>query len=420
MQDEMPQPAQRQEVSMNDCPGLEQKSDVMGTKALQRQLAQTKGTPEKAFDIPQAAAQLEQSAVPAPNRTGLPDQLKAGVESLSGISLDNVKVHYNSAKPAQLNALACAQGMDIHVAPGQARHLPHEAWHVVQQAQGQVKPTMQMKLAAPANQQAAAPVQRVIHPNMGAMWTAVYPGVAPAFAPAIIAADSVLAALYNDAAAQLANVDFQQVAGTAPQITAVASPPAPAPYRLDWDTAANLGHDDDFFVGEIIHELAHAASAEMYTSNVGAAGLAANPNLVWANMNLPAPVGAISPVTGLAPNQQVVYNNQIGTLQQNWTDLEGELDADDAAGILPAVDYNHLYGRIQYALFTAFLHNDTVLGDILYYLQAKALTDSRTYRLARRMLKEANDRRQQGFWANAGTEVRRVDSQAWWFQFWKW
>jgi hypothetical protein len=81
----------------------------------------------------------------SPNSTGLPDSLKSGVESLSGISMDHVKVHYNSAQPAQLNALAFAQGNDIHVGPGQERHLPHEAWHVVQQAQGRVLPTMQMK-----------------------------------------------------------------------------------------------------------------------------------------------------------------------------------------------------------------------------------------------------------------------------------
>lgn len=31
------------------------------------------------------------------------------------------------------------------MALGQERHLPHEAWHVVQQAQGRVKPTFQMK-----------------------------------------------------------------------------------------------------------------------------------------------------------------------------------------------------------------------------------------------------------------------------------
>lgn len=82
---------------------------------------------------------------PRPNNTGLPDNLKSGIESLSGMSMDHVKVHYNSSKPAQLNALAYAQGTDIHIAPGQEQHLPHEAWHVVQQAQGRVQPTMQTK-----------------------------------------------------------------------------------------------------------------------------------------------------------------------------------------------------------------------------------------------------------------------------------
>lgn len=85
------------------------------------------------------------------NQTGLPNQLKAGVEALSGISLDKVRVHYHSSKPAQLNAKAYAQGTDIHLGPGQEKHLPHEAWHVVQQAQGRVKATAQMKGGVPIN-----------------------------------------------------------------------------------------------------------------------------------------------------------------------------------------------------------------------------------------------------------------------------
>lgn len=78
------------------------------------------------------------------NDTGLPNKLKSGIETLSGYSLDAVRVHYNSSKPAQLQALAYAQGTEIYVAPGQEKHLPHEAWHVVQQMQGRVKPTLQM------------------------------------------------------------------------------------------------------------------------------------------------------------------------------------------------------------------------------------------------------------------------------------
>jgi len=79
------------------------------------------------------------------NNTGLPDQLKTGIESLSGYSMDDVSVHYNSKKPAQLQAHAFAQGNQIHLAPGQEKHLAHEAWHVVQQKQGRVKPTRQLK-----------------------------------------------------------------------------------------------------------------------------------------------------------------------------------------------------------------------------------------------------------------------------------
>jgi hypothetical protein len=57
--------------------------------------------------------------------------------------MDDVTVHYNSDKPAAVDALAFTQGIEIHLAPGQEKHLPHEAWHVVQQKQGRVQPTMQ-------------------------------------------------------------------------------------------------------------------------------------------------------------------------------------------------------------------------------------------------------------------------------------
>ena len=76
-----------------------------------------------------------------PDKTGLPDNLKTGMENLSGQSLDHVRVHYNSAKPATVQAHAFAQGSDIHLASGQEKHLPHELGHVVQQMQGRVKAT---------------------------------------------------------------------------------------------------------------------------------------------------------------------------------------------------------------------------------------------------------------------------------------
>ena len=66
------------------------------------------------------------------------------MEQVSGMSLDHVKVHYNSSKPASVQAHAYAQGNQVHLASGQEKHLPHELGHVVQQAQGRVKPTTQV------------------------------------------------------------------------------------------------------------------------------------------------------------------------------------------------------------------------------------------------------------------------------------
>lgn len=89
------------------------------------------------------------------NPTGLPGSLKTGIESLSGLSMDHVKVHYNSSEPARMQARAYARGTQIHLGPGEERHLPHEAWHVVQQAQGRVPATRQMKGAVPLNDDSA-------------------------------------------------------------------------------------------------------------------------------------------------------------------------------------------------------------------------------------------------------------------------
>jgi hypothetical protein len=98
-----------------------------------------------------AADRAPAQRVAAPNQIGLPDALKSGIEALSGQSLDQVRLRRNSSKPAQLNAPARAQSSEIHLAPGQQKHLPREAWRVVQQAQGRVRPTGQLKASVPIN-----------------------------------------------------------------------------------------------------------------------------------------------------------------------------------------------------------------------------------------------------------------------------
>ena len=90
-------------------------------------------------------AEYKETNEKKPNRTGMPDRLKSGLENLSGYDLSPVRVHYNSPKPKQIGALAYTQGTNIHIGPGQQKHLPHEGWHAVQQMQGRVRPTIQKK-----------------------------------------------------------------------------------------------------------------------------------------------------------------------------------------------------------------------------------------------------------------------------------
>ncbi len=63
------------------------------------------------------------------------------MEARSGISLLDVRVHPDSPLPGRIRAAAYATADEIHLGPGQGRQLAHEAWHVVQQRQGRVRPT---------------------------------------------------------------------------------------------------------------------------------------------------------------------------------------------------------------------------------------------------------------------------------------
>ncbi|BDS09676.1 C2 family cysteine protease [Aureispira anguillae] len=85
-------------------------------------------------------AKAEKQAL-KPNKTGIPDDLKAKMEQLSGFDLSNVRVHYNSDKPAEVGALAYTKGMDIYISTGNEKYLEHELWHVIQQIKGEAKAT---------------------------------------------------------------------------------------------------------------------------------------------------------------------------------------------------------------------------------------------------------------------------------------
>ncbi|MDO5970054.1 DUF4157 domain-containing protein [Flavivirga aquimarina] len=140
--------SQKQSNSNSTYQFEDNRPEAVGQRKLQEMAnnsPQTKQAAQLQVMANDYSAQQQQPIQKKENNTGLPDNLKSGIENLSGYSMDDVKVHYNSDKPAQLQAHAYAQGTDIHLATGQGKHLPHEAWHVVQQKQGRVKPTIQMK-----------------------------------------------------------------------------------------------------------------------------------------------------------------------------------------------------------------------------------------------------------------------------------
>jgi len=83
---------------------------------------------------------------------GLPSDLNSKLESTLNSDFSGVNIHANSDSAVQMNALAYAQGNDVHFAPGQFKPntasgqqlIGHEFAHVVQQAEGGVQPTTEI------------------------------------------------------------------------------------------------------------------------------------------------------------------------------------------------------------------------------------------------------------------------------------
>lgn len=382
---------------------------------------------------PTAGPATSSTAAPASggNRIGLPASLMGGIEALSGIRMDHVTVHYNSARPAQLAAHAYAQGSEIHLAPGQEHHLPHEAWHLVQQAQGRVQPTLQAgdvavnddaglerEADAMGSQAARAGVhetgrdghdaraprhfggvniaQRVVYPNVNAMWQAVAPPFTVANIMAVINGNAALANHYQAVIGHLNLMNFVQMAGVEPN--AAPRPNAGGTYDINYDIPANqpgrFAHEE-FFVGAIIHEMGHVASSQLYNTNIGP-----GPGTDYhvANMHLPALVGA--PFAG----QQFGLNQlsdpvagmdaQEATMDANWNVLANLLAGSSDFSL---AERQLLQGRIDYGRGASpYAHYDTVLADILFYLQHQHMDATHFYAQASAMLHEANLRRAAG------------------------
>ena len=103
------QPAiQRQEVEEEDgVAGIERDRSAIQCVSMPAMSAEEPRDDDNPVQRESAPAQRKE------NNTGMPDNLKVGVENLSGLAMDDVRVHYNSAKPARLRALAYTQGTNI-------------------------------------------------------------------------------------------------------------------------------------------------------------------------------------------------------------------------------------------------------------------------------------------------------------------
>lgn len=124
-----------------------------GIKRMYQYEANSNKRPEAAYGIKNPApVRLGQ------NNTGIPIGMQRRFEAFSGFSFDDVKVHYNSDKPAQLQALAYTQGNRVYMASGQEKHLEHELGHVVQQKAGRIHATEQ-RGSLPVNTSAALEAQ---------------------------------------------------------------------------------------------------------------------------------------------------------------------------------------------------------------------------------------------------------------------
>jgi hypothetical protein len=118
----------------------EEEEELQGKFAAQRQPLEDEELMQGKF-----TAQMQ----PEENRTGMPDELKANMESTLNTDFSQVRIHPNSSKATEVGALAYTQGTDVHFAPGQFKPessngrqlLGHELTHVVQQGQGRVQPT---------------------------------------------------------------------------------------------------------------------------------------------------------------------------------------------------------------------------------------------------------------------------------------
>jgi hypothetical protein len=162
--------------------------------------------------------------------------------------------------------------------------------------------------------------------------------------------------------------------------------------------------DQEYLIASILHELMHVTVEEHYDK----AGLPATFSI---NYNLPHGMNVGNQLDQFLDDQEDI-------LDENLNDAEAVVKQDTS---LTTPMKTHVLGRLNYAIGQKDVHYDTVLGDILVYMELKGASSSPTFRFIRRLSEEARDRRtRQPLFGIPREFVRRVKKDAYWFQFWEW
>jgi hypothetical protein len=241
-------------------------------------------------------------------------------------------------------------------------------------------------------------VQRVVHTSIDAALTAILGGPLPG------GLDPALRALVREADALLAGgiVDFQAAPGlTRPAAIAPAGTAAAPP--VQWVVTYNAAWpDQDYLIATFLHEVLHATMGRHYTGPA----VSGNPYL---NMQLPAGLA------GTALGTEIT--NQMLVLDANLADAEHVVGNDTTlAGPVQA----HILERLRYGRAMPDVHYETVLADVLAYMQLLGLpTTSASFLFIRRLVRESTDRRRVAPWTGI-KRARRVRRDAPWYAFWEW
>jgi hypothetical protein len=234
---------------------------------------------------------------------------------------------------------------------------------------------------------------------MNALLTAVVGG--PVI-PAIAGMDADLRALFADGANQLPVTDVVANNALGRVAEAGINPNPPPAYLLEYDPT---WPDQQFLIASVLHELLHVSVDRNYERG----GLGGGAGLDFANINFPAGLA------GAAIGAEMTAQDAV--LTDNLNDAVAVATADTTlAGPMQI----HILNRLNnYALVQPGVHYDTVLADIMAYMELNGVTAGATYNFIRRLVRESTDRRLNApLWGIK--RARRVDRNASWYQLLSW